>query len=107
MVDGGLFDEEPAYLGRTDVTLVLRNPQPGELGLMLLVLKDLLAGDLPVGGSGSVGRAVVAGRAELHLPGREPSVVLDPKTTADAAMVALLDGHVRQFHEADTISEGT
>jgi CRISPR/Cas system CSM-associated protein Csm3 (group 7 of RAMP superfamily) len=107
VVNGGLFDEEPAYLGRTDVTLVLRNPKPGELGLLLLVLKDLLAGDLPMGGGGAVGRGAVAGRAELHLPDREHPIALDPEATADATTVALLNGHVRQFHEADTIAEGT
>ncbi len=107
VVDAGLFDEEPAYRGRTDVTLVLRTPEPGELGLLLLVLKDLLAGDLPVGGSGSVGRGVMAGRAELHLPDRDHPIALDPEATADPATVALMNGHVRQFHEADTIPERT
>ncbi len=107
VVDAGLFDEEPTYRGRTDVTLVLRSPEPGELGLLLLVLKDLLAGDLPLGGSGSVGRGVVAGSAEVHLPGREHPVALNPETTADAATVSLLNGHVRQFHDTDIIPEGT
>jgi CRISPR/Cas system CSM-associated protein Csm3 (group 7 of RAMP superfamily) len=107
VVDGGLFDEEPAYLGRTDVSLILRSPLPGELGLLLLVLKDLLDGDLSVGGSGSVGRGVVAGSAELHLPGREHPVTLNPEAAAEEATVTLLNGHVRQFHEADIISEGT
>lgn len=107
VVDAGLFDEEPTYRGRTDVTLVLRTPEPGELGLLLLVLKDLLAGDLPVGGSGSVGRGVVAGRAVLRLSDQDQPVVLDPEAVADAATVSLLNGHVRQFHDADTIPEGT
>ena len=107
VVDGGLFDEEPTYRGRTDVTLVLRTPEPGELGLLLLVLKDLLAGDLPVGGSGSVGRGVVAGRAVLHLPGQDQPVVLDPEAVADAETVSLLNGHVQLFHDADSIPEET
>lgn len=107
VVDGGLFDEEPAYFGQTNVTLALRNPQPAELGLLLLVLKDLLTGDLPLGGSGSVGRGVVTGCAELHLPDQERSVVFDPVVTANAETATLLNDYVRQFHDADVIPERT
>jgi len=107
IVDSGLFDEEPAYCGETNVTLALRNPQPGELGLLLLVLKDLLTGDISLGGSGSVGRGVVIGRADLHLPDQEHPIVFDPLATADTATIELMNNHVRQFHEADVISEGT
>jgi hypothetical protein len=39
----------------------LRNPRDGEVGLLLLVLKDLLTGQLPVGGTSSVGRGVLMG----------------------------------------------
>jgi CRISPR/Cas system CSM-associated protein Csm3 (group 7 of RAMP superfamily) len=64
-----LFDEEPHTRGRLQITLELRNPEKGEVGLLLLLLKDLLAGDLPLGGSASVGRGVLHGQAVLSRPG--------------------------------------
>jgi CRISPR/Cas system CMR subunit Cmr4 (Cas7 group RAMP superfamily) len=54
-----LFEEQPLFgRDRTAITLelALRNPEPFEIGLLLLLLKDLWTGDLPVGGESSVGR---------------------------------------------------
>jgi hypothetical protein len=74
---------------------------------MLLVLKDLLTGDLTLGGSGSVGRGVMRGRAALHVPGRDLPLMLDPETTAAPETIRFLNEHVEQFHSAETIPEGT
>jgi len=63
VVSGALFEEEPYYCGSATVRLELRNPKDGETGLLLLLLKDLLSGDLPVGGSSSIGRGYVRGTA--------------------------------------------
>jgi CRISPR/Cas system CSM-associated protein Csm3 (group 7 of RAMP superfamily) len=106
VVDGGLFDEEPSYRGRVELTLVVRRPRSGELGLLLLVLKDLLTGDLPLGGSSSVGRGVVRGRAELHLPGRDNVFVLDPEARANPEGIRVLNGYVEEFHRAAVAPEG-
>lgn len=70
VVHGALFTEEPLYGGRTELKLELRSPQPGEMGLILLLIKDLLTGDLPLGGTSSVGRGVAAGSASLTLEGQ-------------------------------------
>ena len=56
VVPTALFDEQTEVGGRAVIRLELRNPAAGELGLILLVLKDLLGGRLPVGGTSSVGR---------------------------------------------------
>jgi hypothetical protein len=40
----------------------LVNPAPHEIGLLLLLLKDLWTGDLPLGGESSVGRGRLNGR---------------------------------------------
>ena len=65
-----LFSEEPVFGGpdsRVKVKLTLRNPKDYEVGLLLLLLKDLWTGDLPVGGERSVGRGRLKGvKAELH-----------------------------------------
>lgn len=64
--DTALFDEQPVW-GRpeTEVTVDLRliNPQPHEIGLLLLLLKDLWTGDLALGGESSVGRGRLKGKS--------------------------------------------
>jgi len=104
VVDTALFDEQADVGGRTTVRLELRNAKPGELGLVLLVLKDLLDGSLPVGGTASVGRGVLRGSATVTWydgigstprsakiqPGRQP--------TGDAA--AAVHQAITTFHQA-------
>jgi CRISPR/Cas system CSM-associated protein Csm3 (group 7 of RAMP superfamily) len=69
-----LFSEEPVFGGpdsRVQVKLTLRNPEDHEVGLLLLLLKDLWTGDLPVGGESSVGRGRLQGqKATLRWFGR-------------------------------------
>lgn len=62
-----LFDEQPIYEGTARIHLELQNPKDSEIGLLLLLVKDLLTGDLPVGGSSSIGRGLVRGSATVHL----------------------------------------
>jgi hypothetical protein len=94
---GALFDEEPEYCGRTQVRLELRKPRDGDCGLLLLLLKDLLSGDLHVGGAGSVGRGVVKGTARLQFPdGREATIESDLKISNDAK--ALFNEMITAFH---------
>ncbi|MBT5710012.1 hypothetical protein HOI71_03135 [Candidatus Poribacteria bacterium] len=67
VVDSALFDENPVYPkddGSTSVPIVLRlrDPQPHEIGLLLHLVKDLWTGDLPVGGTTSVGRGSLLGK---------------------------------------------
>lgn len=62
---GHLFNEQP--ICRNDKTsleikIKLRQPKDYEIGLLLLLLKDLWTGDLPVGGSSSIGRGRLQGR---------------------------------------------
>ena len=70
VVDGALFEEQPWRGGRLRLRLELREPRPGERGLLLLVVRDLLEGYLPVGGGSAVGRGLLQGRARLHWQGR-------------------------------------
>lgn len=60
-----LINEEPLWSHKTaqvELKLRLRNPADHEIGLLLLVLKDLWTGDLPLGGESSIGRGRLAGR---------------------------------------------
>ncbi|MCB0196281.1 MAG: hypothetical protein KDJ65_30295 [Anaerolineae bacterium] len=59
-----LFEEQPVFGGddsRLELAMIIRNPKPYEIGLLLLVLKDLWSSDLPVGGGSSVGRGRLQG----------------------------------------------
>lgn len=61
---GALFDEQPIF-GNDNTKLVikleLRQPKNYEIGLLLLLLKDLWTGDLAVGGTSSIGRGRLQG----------------------------------------------
>ncbi len=82
-LESHLFDQQPLYGDedtRLTLALTLRPPSPNtpeetesvkkyELGLLLLLLKDLWTGDLRVGGEASVGRGKLRGlAAELETP---------------------------------------
>jgi len=63
-----LFSEQPVFgrlNGETTVTvnLELRQPTDAEIGLLLLLIKDLWTSDLPLGGEVSVGRGRLRGIA--------------------------------------------
>ncbi|MBC7350874.1 MAG: hypothetical protein H5U08_00800 [Thermogutta sp.] len=66
-----LFSEQPAFGStRTTLTVDIRliNPEDHEIGMLLLLLKDLWTGDLPLGGESSIGRGRLRGeRATLIL----------------------------------------
>ncbi|GAB4156119.1 MAG: RAMP superfamily CRISPR-associated protein [Candidatus Promineifilaceae bacterium] len=63
--DTALFNEQPIWgLSETCVKVDLRliNPDKAEIGLLLLLLKDLWTGDLPLGGESGVGRGRLQGK---------------------------------------------
>ncbi|GAB4533431.1 MAG: RAMP superfamily CRISPR-associated protein [Anaerolineae bacterium] len=70
-----LFFQQPVFGGngsQVQVQLELRQPRDYEIGLLLLVLKDLWTGDLPLGGESSVGRGRLRGKqVTLTLKGKE------------------------------------
>ena len=101
VVDGGLFDEEPIYGGSGNLRLEIRNPRAGEVGLVLLILKDLLTGDLPLGGGAAVGRGVVTGSltADWQQPGIETrKASWNPEEPLDPETAEWLNGEVELFH---------
>jgi CRISPR/Cas system CSM-associated protein Csm3 (group 7 of RAMP superfamily) len=67
--DGALFNEQPLFgdaQSLVTVDLQLENPREYEVGLLLLLLKDLWTGDLPLGGEISIGRGRLRGKS-AHL----------------------------------------
>lgn len=108
VVDAALFDEQTEVGGRATVRLELWNPEEGELGLALLVLKDLLDGSLPVGGASSVGRGVLRGLATITWyegDGTGPrAAVIQPGRPPDGEAAGQVDGAIRAFHQAGSLA---
>lgn len=111
VVDTALFDEQTNVGGRTTVRLELRNAEHGELGLVLLVLKDLLDGLLPVGGTASVGRGVLCGSATVTWydgAGITPrSAEIQPATPPAGDAAEDIDEAIRAFHQANSLTEAS
>jgi len=62
---GALFNQQPIFgvdETRVDVELMVEEPQKADIGLLLLLLKDLWTKDLPLGGEASVGRGRLTGK---------------------------------------------
>jgi len=90
VVPGGLFDEEPDHHGRVHLRTELRNPERGEMGLLVLLIKDLLTGEIAVGGTAAVGRGRFTGTATLRLEdGRRVS--LHPGSSAGTVVDELIE----------------
>ncbi|RRR76902.1 MAG: hypothetical protein EI684_02235 [Candidatus Viridilinea halotolerans] len=77
--DTALFSEAPQVGGTVTLTLSIHNPSDADKGLLLLLLKDLWTGDLPIGGTSSVGRGRLRGcKATIHDTGQpERKIVSD------------------------------
>lgn len=60
-LDTALFDEAPQVGGDIELVIAIRDPKPEEKGLLLQLLKDLWTGDLPIGGTSSIGRGRLHG----------------------------------------------
>lgn len=61
---GALFNEQPIFGGNETIVTIeleLRKPENYEIGLLLLLIKDLWTSDLPVGGESSIGRGRLKG----------------------------------------------
>jgi CRISPR/Cas system CSM-associated protein Csm3 (group 7 of RAMP superfamily) len=102
VVQGALFDEQVQTGGRLDVRLELRNPDHAETGLLLLLLKDLLAGEVPVGGAASVGRGVLEGTAKIRFPGGAEHAI-GPDLAVGEETRKLFNSRITAFHEAESL----
>lgn len=104
VVDGALFAEEVQVGGQARVRLELRNPQPGERGLLLLVLRDLLAGDLAIGGTSAVGRGYVRGSMAVD-DGRHRSMAIYPGQHPDGRDADMVEAAIREFIDEPVLQD--
>ena len=89
--DGALFNAQPAFARpetRVTLRLELLEPEEGERAMLLLLLKDLWTGDLPIGGESSVGRGRLRGREATLCDGD----AIVARFAGDGARVTLPEG---------------
>jgi len=106
--ESALFAEQPIFGGRFTLGLSLRAPTDAEVGLLLLVLKDLWTGFLPVGGGSSVGRGRLKGKEATIRYGDDTWRLASAGDSAEAitvspekgAATATLNGYVTAFTNA-------
>lgn len=67
VMEGALLETMPLFRGRDEqffhIKITINDYEDYEAGLMLLILKDLWTGDLPIGGEKAIGRGVLKGRS--------------------------------------------
>jgi len=93
-----LFSEIPVWsTPRTNVTLTfgMENPEPIEVGYMFLLLKDLWAGDLPIGGESSIGRGRFMGKCATIEFGTDQWRL----ESEDEASIRIISGDSAKFDE--------
>lgn len=59
--ESALFAEQPVFGGQFRLRVTLMKPEAAEIGLLLLLLKDLWTGFVPIGGGANVGRGRLKG----------------------------------------------
>lgn len=109
---GALFDEQPIYGGdETVITLdlVLRqvndaNQNDAEIGLLLLLIKDLWTSDLAIGGESSIGRGRLQGiKAEItrFIPnkGKESWEIIQEQEQLKITDPGILESFVSEFNK--------
>ncbi|MDW8233851.1 MAG: RAMP superfamily CRISPR-associated protein [Roseiflexaceae bacterium] len=110
----GLFNEQPVF-GKEDtlvtIDLMLRNPADAEIGLLLLAIKDLWTGDLPLGGEVSIGRGRLRGvRATITTP-QHKDAPLTIEAAQDGRLTIsnrkALESYVEALHEYVRTAEVT
>ncbi len=70
--EGALFNTQALWGGKAKISLKIKEPKEEEIGLCLLLLKDLWTGDLPLGGEKAIGRGVLKGiSAKLDYDGQK------------------------------------
>lgn len=102
VVRGALFEEQVLAGGKINIQLELRKPTDAETGLLLLLLKDLLSGNIPVGGAASVGRGVLKGTAKILFAVEEQYDIASDLTVGKEAMERF-NSFIAAFHKVQPL----
>jgi CRISPR/Cas system CSM-associated protein Csm3 (group 7 of RAMP superfamily) len=106
---GALFHEQPVFGLDTGINIhiLIQQPEDAQIGMLLLLLKDLWTGDLPLGGESSVGRGRLHGEsATLTFRSTDPEhwTINQANNELDIdGDMAKLEGFVNKFQEEMTV----
>jgi CRISPR/Cas system CSM-associated protein Csm3 (group 7 of RAMP superfamily) len=104
----GLFNEQPVF-GKDNtlvaIELTLRNPTKREIGLLLLLLKDLWTSDLPLGGEASIGRGRLRGVEAEIMISKEKATPFTIKAVQESDRLAVSDRNALESYVAALHSE--
>ncbi|MCB9422747.1 MAG: hypothetical protein H6667_23305 [Ardenticatenaceae bacterium] len=97
-LESALFAEQPVFGGQANIQLTIKSPQDAEIGLLMLVLKDLWTGFVPIGGEASVGRGRLQGTfATIKHKGIEWQLDKNNESSFVEGDAAKLEGFVAAF----------
>ena len=100
--ESALFTEQPVFGGRAVVRMDIQESTDAEIGLLLLVLKDLWTGHTPIGGESSVGRGRFKGETAVlqqNNPDLNWTITADGDQLQIEGDAAALEGFVQAFVE--------
>ncbi len=85
VMEGALFQSKPLWHNDETVQLKIKikDAKDWEIGLLLLVLKDLWNEDLPIGGEKNIGRGVLKGK-KIEIEYKEYKYIIKKSTNDDA-----------------------
>ena len=108
-IDGKLFETMPIFFNNDDpdfeVEITVADSKSNhlkkeaELGLLLLVLKDLWSGDLAVGGEKNVGRGVLKGIHATIQYKDDKLIIPYDISQIDKTHESILQGFVKEFNK--------
>ncbi len=105
-LDTALFNQQPHFGGKLRLHLHLANPQDHEIGLLLLILKDLWTGDLPIGGERSVGRGRLRGqRATITINEQQWTLCAGKESLEVTPDAASLEQYVKALTSQSGVSQ--
>ncbi|HDL01100.1 MAG TPA: hypothetical protein ENH23_02595, partial [candidate division Zixibacteria bacterium] len=103
-IDGALFDSMPIFSANHDIAnkliVDLKDPIDAEIGLMLLILKDLWTEDLPIGGEKNIGRGILQGKKAV-ISYKNWSIVIDNIDTVSSENKNKLEKYLKALNDAD------
>lgn len=113
-VEGALLQEEPVYRSHARLRFRLRLPPNTRTadalaGLFVLTLKDLLLGDVPIGGTVGAGRGILRRRPDGVLSlrrGHDPDTVWSMNSEPPQSFKSTVEGWVRVLHDASVRPAG-
>jgi CRISPR/Cas system CSM-associated protein Csm3 (group 7 of RAMP superfamily) len=103
-IEGALFDSIPLFPKRTDathdvnfrITIRVEKAKDDDLGLLLLLLKDLGTGDLPLGGEKNIGRGVLSGK-KIKIDYKGRTFQFNTPEELEGEQIKVLDTYVKSL----------